>query len=356
MKSERGVIALTSDLLLWIGESRNPIKINRVNDWVMDSVINYYNLESPKPLYNAGKLFLDSGAFTARQRGLFLDRGKVVAIQEEIMPDRAVPLDYPFIPGMSVQVMVKFWEKTRENILFWQNCTSLKNKIVPVLHAWSKRSMILNLKWLQREADTDMIMLGSLVGPDFTKFSGFFGDRQPRKELIDMISFGIEAAKRYTDFKVHITGLGSSPLMLHLAYYLGADSTDSAGYRRKAAYGKIVLPGTGERHVSDREVKFGKKKLDDGLELAWLSRCGCPICKQEPRLLLEDWRARAIHNEYVLKQEWKRAMELLNIGEDAYEEYLESIYKRSGFANLWEYTKLRKRYARISEVLFGGRI
>lgn len=341
--------------MLWIGESRIPIKIDRRADLVMDSVINYYKSLMPQISYFPGKLFLDSGAFTARQQGVALERDRVVQVQELFMPDKAVPLDHPFVPGMSVSVMSKLWKKTKENIVFWQTSTKLRDRIVPVLHAWSKQSLTINLQWLERKADTDIIMLGSLVNPGFGDFSGFFGDRQPRKELIDMISLGIEAVKSYTDFKVHVTGFGSSPLSLHLAYYLGADSADSAGYRRKAAYGKIVLPGTGERYISDRSANFGNSKIDDSLELMWLKKCKCTICTDNPHLLLEDWKARAIHNEHVIKQEWQMAQDLLKIGEDAYEAYLEEIYKRSGFGYLWEYAKLRKRYIRISEALFGGR-
>jgi len=341
-------------LLLWIGESKVPIKKDRKSDLVMDSIINYYKSACPKMSYNAGKLFLDCGAFTARQLGIELERDRVVEIQELFMPDRAVPLDHPFTPGMSVPVMAKLWEKTKENIIFWQTSTRLQKRIVPVLHSWNKRSLISNLRWLQKKADTNIIMLGSLVNPEFTDFSGFFGDRQPRKELIDMFSYGIEAVKRYTDFKVHITGLGSSPLSLHLAYYLGADSTDSAGYRRKAAYGKIILPGVGERYISDRSARFGNSKIEDSLELTWLKKCGCPICTSNPELLLKDWKARAIHNEYVIKKEWQMARDLLEIGEDAYETYLNRIYARSGLSYLWEYTKLRRKYVRISESLFGG--
>jgi len=345
---------LSEVFMLWIGESKTPIKIDRESDLVMDSTINYYNSSQPQLLYHAGKLFLDSGAFTARQQGIQLERDRVVEIQELFMPDKAVPLDYPFASGMSPSFMAKLWEATRENIVFWQASTKLRGRIVPVLHAWSKSSLVSNLRWLQREADTDTIMLGSLVHPNFTDFSGFFGDRQPRKELIDMISLGIEAVRRYTNFKIHITGFGSSPLSLHLAYYLGADSTDSAGYRRKAAYGKIILPGTGERYISNRSASFGNSRIEDTLELMWLNKCRCPICRGTPRLLIEDWKARAIHNEHVIKQEWQRAQDLMKIGEDAYESYLERIYERSGLKHLWEYVKLRKRYVRISEALFGG--
>lgn len=338
--------------MLWIGESKIPVKIDRKADLVMDSTINYYSSPSPHLRYHAGKLFLDCGAFTARQQGIELERNRVVEIQELFMPDKAVPLDHPFVPGMSVSIMAKFWEKTKQNVIFWQTSTKLQNRLVPVLHAWSKKSLVSNLVWLQREADTDMVMLGSLVSSDF---SGFFGDRQPKKDLIDMISLGVEAVRRYTDFKVHITGFGSSPLSLHLAYYLGADSTDSAGYRRKAAYGKIILPGTGERYVSNRSPNFGNSRIKNSLELMWLKKCRCPICSANPELLLEDWKARAIHNEYVIKQECQMAHDLLKIAEDAYEAYLDQIYARSGLSYLWEYAKLRKRYVRISQALFGGR-
>jgi queuine/archaeosine tRNA-ribosyltransferase len=340
--------------LLWIGEFKRPLKRNRETDFVMDSCINYYRSSHPRLAYKAKKLFLDSGAYTARRLGIELMRDKIIEIQELLMPDKAVPLDYPFMPGISVSLMRRLWEKTKENIIFWQTSTKLKKRIVPVLHSWNKRSLISNLKWLQREADADVIMFGSLVNPNFNEFSGFFGDRQPRKEIIDMIFHGIEAVKRYTDFKVHITGFGSSPLTLHIAYYLGAESTDSAGYRRKAAYGKIILPGTGERYVSNRSANFGVSKIDDPLETMWLERCKCPICASNPELLLKDWKARAIHNEYVIKMEWQKAQNYIKIGEDAYETYLDRIFARSGLNHLWKYIKLRKKYAGISQSLFGG--
>lgn len=330
------------------------MKTDRRADFVMDSVINYYKSQKPQISYFPGKLFLDCGAFTARQQGITLKENRVIEIQELFMPDKAVPLDYPFNPSMSVSIMSELWNKTKENIVYWQTSTKLQRRLVPVLHAWSKRSLISNLKWLEKKADADYIMLGSLVDPCFGDFSGFFGDRQPRKELVDMIALGIEATKKYTDFKVHLTGFGSSPLTLHLAYYLGVDSTDSAGCRRKAAYGKIILPGTGERHMSDRSTSFGDSRITDDLENTFLEKCDCPVCKVNPNLLSNDWKARAIHNEHVLKRARRLAQDLLKLGEDAYETYLEYFFRRSGLGYLWKYAKKRRKFVRISESLFGG--
>ena len=83
---------MSQSRLLWIGESKIPIRTNRQTDLVMHSVINYYDSPSPRILYYAGKLFLDCGAFTARQQGIELQRDKVVRIQEAV-PDVELVVD-----------------------------------------------------------------------------------------------------------------------------------------------------------------------------------------------------------------------------------------------------------------------
>ena len=345
---------MSKKILLWIGEEkRHPIKRDRNFDLVMDSVINYYNDEAPRLPYNAGKLFLDNGAYTANMQGLTLDVDRVIFVQETLDPTQTIPLDYPFKAGMSASQMMKLWEKTANNILYWQSSTTLTG-LVPPLHAWDKDSLIKNLLWLRKHADAEYLALGSVVNSNFSNFRGFFGDRQPTRELIDMISLSLESIREHTDFKVHLMGFGSSPLMLHIGYYLGIDSTDSSGYRRKAAYGKIILPGTGERYVGNTSAKFGRLSLSPE-ELEVLRSCECPVCKLNQDLLWSDWKARAIHNEYVIKQERRKAQALLELGLETYETYLDKIFEKSSLKFLWEYTKLRRKYHRISHVLFGKR-
>jgi len=43
--------------LLWIGESKMPVKKDRRSDLVMDSCINYYRSSRPRMPYEARKLF-----------------------------------------------------------------------------------------------------------------------------------------------------------------------------------------------------------------------------------------------------------------------------------------------------------
>jgi hypothetical protein len=54
-----------------------------------------------------------------------------------------------------------------------------------------------------------------------------------------------------------------------------------------------------------------------------------------------------------MKNERKLAEKLINDGQEAYEKHLNHIYKHSSLNYLWEYAKLKKKYNRISNVLFG---
>jgi queuine/archaeosine tRNA-ribosyltransferase len=350
MLEAHAVMNLISKALLWIGEQDTPLKKDRLKDYVTDSVINYYNHKSkePKLNYKPGKLLLDSGAFTAAMRGLELSRERVALIQEKLNPDLAIPLDYPLKPGMTLKAMQRSWEKTKENILYWQYNTKLSGKLMPTLHSWSNSSLNENLRWIYKHVDAEYIALGVIVNPSFTSFTGFFKDRQPTPEMLSNIHKAITLIKRETDFKVHIMGMGSSPLMLHLAYFMGADSTDSAGHRRKAAYGKIILPGMGERYVCNRTGRFSRKKLSLR-ELEILKECECEVCRKNQALLYTDWRARAIHNEFVIKEEARKARKFLASGFDVYEYYLDGIFSNSkyGLQYLWRHVKVLVKYAPI---------
>ncbi len=339
-------------VLLWLGEQRNPVQRERKHDLVMDTVINYYHSISPRLAYEPGRLFLDNGAYTAARHGQELERDRVIEVQERINPDQTIPLDYPFRVGISTLAMRRLWEKTAENILYWQESTSLGNRLVPTLHAWSTSSLLNNVRWLQKHVNSDFLALGSLVGSDFSEFNGFFGDRQPRPALVDMLCQAVDFVEDSSDFRIHIMGFGSSPLMLHLAYYLGAYSTDSTGFRRKAAFGKIILPGTGgERYVGNSSASFGMSQMSsDNIES--LRNCLCEVCRLNQDALWSHWKARAIHNEYVLKLEALRAHILLSQGLENYEKYLDGVFSRSSLRYLWDYAKLKRKYHRISQVLF----
>jgi queuine/archaeosine tRNA-ribosyltransferase len=341
------------NLKFWAGETNKPVLEEHTS--VMDSAINYLGWSNPSTPYKYRELFLDSGAFTlgkkrafgqtgeVEQRKINLIKEKIKQTQEKMGPDKAIPLDFPFQPGMDLVSMKKYWSLTTLNFLEWQETTSLK-EIVPVLHAWSADSLAKNVKWLSKYADSEMIAIGTIVTTNFKDYTGFFGDRQPSIKNLALLIGAIQSIRSNTDFKIHLTGFGSSPLTLHLAFYIGSESVDSAGYRRKAAYGKILLPGTGEKYVGRGDAKFGVSQLTSNDKML-LKNCLCPICRVDQSLLYKDWKARAIHNKYVLESEAKKAKKLLNYDFLAYEHYLEQIYRNSStnFISYWKFVKNRIR-------------
>jgi len=344
---------------LWIGEHPNYILKNHKK--VIDSTVNYYpkNKETIglKIPYTYEKLFLDNGAYAALYQNINLERDVVMDIQEEFDPDLTIPLDFPYLPGMPKEIMKNRWEKTKDNILYWMETSSLA--IVPPLHVIGGKMLVSSVNWLQSNCDSDFVAVGSVITCYTSntiineKFKGYFGDRHLSKQLVETLLFVGQIIQKFSDFKTHIMGFGSSPLTYHLGVYCGVHSTDSSGHRRKAAYGNIVLPGTATRYICDRDYKFDNKRPDEEEEKK-LAECMCPVCVNEPpdakaRLekLASHWKLRAIHNMWVMEYEEKRAGDLLNKGEDVYEAFLEDMYRKSGLYYLWRYAKKMKNQLRV---------
>lgn len=61
-------------------------------------------------------------------------------------------------------------------------------------------------------------------------------------------------------------------------------------------------------------------------EFEKLSKCGCPVRGKDQRLLYSNWKARAVHNKYVLQLEESQARRLIEKGFDAYEEYVAQVF------------------------------
>ncbi|AIS31986.1 hypothetical protein BRM9_1170 [Methanobacterium formicicum] len=342
----------------WAGESPNE-KVKIKHNYVMDSVFYYYNKEDPKINYNYKELFLDNGAFSAlkNENGnkTLLDKNKVLNIQESLKPTFTVPLDYPFTPEMPLPVMRKRWDQTKDNVDMWSEVSNLE--LVPALHAWNLNSLDKNIHWFYKK-DFDYISLGSVLTTK-DEFNGFFGDRQPSKAFIDSIITAQQIANKY-DIKIHIFGFGSSPIMYHIGSYCGLKSTDSIGYKRKAAYGKIILPQTGERYCGNGKASFGNKKKGDDIDSFLsesdkikLEQCECHICKDLPRDAKERWEnlrhswvKRTYHNKWVMEHE-ESVMEKFKGDKNEYREFLDGSIGKSGLKHLWEYAKRRVNHYKI---------
>ena len=123
---------------------------------------------------------------------------------------------------------------------------------------------------------------------------------QYRLQVVDFVKF-FTAQNRH---QFHLFGWGA-PTLSHMAEMLDANSVDTSSWRKLAAYGKIILPGTGERHVSERQSYASQRSQLQDDDREELRKCGCPVCEsgkplryfKRPR---DGFRFRAIHNAYVL--------------------------------------------------------
>jgi queuine/archaeosine tRNA-ribosyltransferase len=337
---------MASSVELWIGDHPHNFlpdgEFLSAHSKVLDSIANYYDEPSPTIPYQYNNLFLDNGAFGATQRGRVLDPERVKDLQEHFDPDKTIPLDYPFLPDMPQRQMIRRWEKTKENMIDFYETTNLR-EVIPSLHAWSRESLERNLKWVEKHTDANCIALGSIVTAQFGTGRPYFGDRYPSKQLIDMIIDSVVLIRKLTGFSIHMMGFGSSPLTLHLGFFCGINSTDTTGYRRGAAYGKIIIQGTGWRSVGKKKKSFDVPSPSKS-EYEKLSKCRCPACRKDQRLLHSNWKARAVHNKHVLQLEENRARRLLAQGFDAYEEYVAQVFSgchAPWFVNVWEYARNR---------------
>lgn len=361
----------------WAGELNKSCIKEIKHTKVMDSAVNFIpkamsvdlkDFVVPDVRYHYEQMFLDNGAFSLLKSSDRSNSNKkikrferfVLKTQQSIKPKFTVPFDYPFIPGMSVNKMTKEWKKTRSNIEVWESeCAHVEN-LVPALHAWNMNSLKENIRWIYRQ-DYDKMAVGSTITLD-VDLKGFFGDRQPTKNLFESFMIINRIADEY-GIKVHVFGLGSSPMMYHLANYCGIDSSDSAGYRRKAAYGKIILPQTSERYAGNGTARFGvNRKKGLGFsnifseeEKDKLKHCGCPACSQVGTHsynrwlhLKSDWKLRAIHNKWVMDQEVKIAERFNEGPRGEYVKFLDKNCARSRTFNyLWRYIKKREKKLKI---------
>jgi tRNA-guanine family transglycosylase len=258
-----------------------------------------------------GLILMDSGGFIFQKKDLVnLDPLKLVELYEKSKPDIGVVLDHPFDPNNSNKANQKRWDKTLENTEIMVNASS-KIPLMPVLHGYSLKDLEKACNQIKSiDDDPKMIGLGSLVPLIYTTTAA-------SKRFSNCMEFVFEAIKlirhEFPDSMLHAFGVGSA-FTMHLMYAMGTDSLDSTGWRTKAAYGMIQLPGVGDRYPKTRNN--GRTVLNDA-EKEILDECQCPTCESKNiedkvNLLNDKFPARALHNAWTFKKEeqyFKNALE-----------------------------------------------
>jgi queuine/archaeosine tRNA-ribosyltransferase len=274
----------------------------------------YLNLENPCAT------FLDSGGFLyLKRKNISPDPLNILNLYKDAAPTIGAILDYPFDPFLPVEVNEKRWQQTIANThLMYEKNGHLT--LMPILHAHSAAQAKKACSDLRQIVSNPVILgVGSLVPLMRTYHNGqvLEGDssstsdvpvesyQSSRHLVVDIIKI-IRA--EFPNTFLHVFGVGGTTTM-HLMFALGVDSLDSIGWRLKAGYGAIQLPGFGDRFTGDKPRKRRTLLKDDTKAKEILLQCQCPVCREyrslEDRLSALDnsFDNRALHNAWVFVQE-----------------------------------------------------
>jgi tRNA-guanine family transglycosylase len=301
------------------------LRKNHANTIAKKGIHNYLNFKGP--------VMMDSGGFLFMKKNILEVHPKtILELYERSKPDFGVILDHPIQPNLSRNERKKRQRKTLENTRYMVTLQKGKNPmLIPVIHGYSLQTVSWFIDQLNKIGDFEIYGIGSLVPSVFnTKDAGGIYN------VVKIVSF---VRKRLPDKKLHVFGVGSS-LTMHLMFYIGADSVDSSGWRTKAAYGAIQLPGMADRYITKRKKHKDYPKLNKE-ERKILNNCDCPACKRNSvDSLMQSFQLRALHNAWVFQNEVKLARELIE--DNTYDKYVERILQKTPFNHVFQYAKKLK--------------
>ena len=234
-------------------------------------------------------LWVDSGGYQILMRGLRLGPRELLERYRRVEAEYYLSLDVPPRPGSRVdrgllRVNVENYDYLRSRVEW--------GEVVPVVHVYEPG--------LLAEAIDEYRSRGARVLAVGGTVPGLLNRGVKRVATI----IALALARRHWKKRLHVLGAGS-PVMAAIVGVLGADSTDTTSWRTKAAYGKIILPGAGERYVGSRRIRYGplnaRPKELESLE-EFLRTTGFPLIDGRGlHPLLSTFRGRALVNAWVLR-------------------------------------------------------
>lgn len=240
-----------------------------------------------------GEVWMDSGGYQ------FLRHGKVPDIEDlAVVYDRYwdvryfLNLDYPPNPTDSEYDLEL---KLKASLRNYEYLVRRFNNVLPVIHYHWRTNII--MKYLTKYLDYNppCIAIGGLV-PYVLISRGV--PKNSRKSALEFLL----RVRQEVNVCIHVLGLGS-PVINPILKLMGIDSTDTSTWRVKAAYGKVVMPGGGERHVSGREIRFGGKEAtnEDLTRLyRFLRETGFPLIDRFFEDVRTSFEYRALVNAWVV--------------------------------------------------------
>ncbi len=239
-----------------------------------------------------GEVWMDSGGYQFLRHGKIPDIEDLSRVYDKFWDVRYyLNLDYPPSPTDSDNELRIKLEKSLRN---YEYLIKRFDNVLPVIHYHWKEQVTIKYLLKYLDYNPECIAIGGLV-PYVLISKGV-----PRNSRRLALEFLLKV-KRETKTCIHVLGLGS-PIINPILKIMNMDSTDTSTWRVKAAYGKVVMPGGGERHVSGRAISFGGKKAssEDLMRLyEFLNRTGFPILDRFEDLQ-SSFEYRALINAWVV--------------------------------------------------------
>ncbi len=254
------------------------------------------NLRKLLGIDNTGiELWIDSGGYQFLSRGLNPGVDKIAKVYREIDADYYISLDYPPGPRDNERLRAMKIAKTVSSFMSMKNMLRgliEEGRLIPVFHLSVGESLRVQLRVYESHSITAAV--GGLI-PHFMQLSG-------KGSRLKAVLFLLLLRKIWRG-KLHALGLASAAI-IPLLKAIGVDSGDTQSWRHKAAYGKIIIPTIGERHISEREVRFGPSTLREEeypLYMKYLQKASEALNTVLNHTdLANSFEARALFNSYVL--------------------------------------------------------
>lgn len=241
-----------------------------------------------------GEVWMDSGGFQFLRHGKIPDIEDLARVYDQYWDVRYfLNLDYPPSPPTDDEHDLEL--KLRRSLHNYEYLAKKFDNILPVIHYHWRTNIIIKYVIKYLDFNPNCIAIGGLV--PYVLISRGVPKDSRRSALRFLLNI-----KRKINMCIHVLGLGSPPIINPILKLINIDSTDTSTWRVKAAYGKVVMPGGGERHVSGRAINFGGKEAtsDDLMRLyAFLKATGFPMIDQFNEIVT-SFEYRALVNAWVV--------------------------------------------------------
>lgn len=240
-----------------------------------------------------GEVWMDSGGFQFLRHGKVPNIEDLAKVYSQYWDIRYfLNLDYPPSPPTDDEHDLE--TKLRKSLNNYEYLIRRFDNVLPVIHYHWRTEVITKYIIKYLDYNPKCIAIGGLV-PYVLISKGV-----PKDSRRSAIKFLLRT-KQETGMCIHVLGLGS-PVINPILKFINIDSTDTSTWRVKAAYGKVVMPGGGERHVSGRSINFGGKEAsrDDLVRLyAFLRDTGFPVIDRFNDIMT-SFEYRALVNAWVV--------------------------------------------------------